>query len=172
MLELLWGLPAGREAPQTLRTLPLYLFYKIWKWKHLEFKTLSSNLIFTVGRVKLFIGGVWWCCCWSGCQEGQVVGRAANTWPTWAGGAMQPTWLRRQTLPRLLCNVPGKFPYEPTYLRADRPHIGLVDYPLSPFDLWLSSLYLLLLESPWLWSSSNYWRMFMDFDPWRCYLII
>jgi hypothetical protein len=29
------GLSMGREALQTLRTLPLYLLYKIWKWKHL-----------------------------------------------------------------------------------------------------------------------------------------
>jgi hypothetical protein len=47
-LELLQELVTNQEALRTLRTLPLYLFYNIWKWEHMEANNFNSDIIFTV----------------------------------------------------------------------------------------------------------------------------
>jgi hypothetical protein len=123
MLELLRGLPIGREALQTLRTSPLYLFYNIWKWKHLEANNLNSDLIFTMERVRGFIDGVMQCPSRSRCREGHVADRPGNS--------MQPTCVSQQTPPQALDSVPAKFPREPPYLRVSRPWVWAGQQPFE-----------------------------------------
>jgi hypothetical protein len=64
--------PGRAPNPQYLAPLPIL---HIWKWKQLEANNLISDVIFTVERVRTFIGGVGWCLGHSRCWEGHVVGR-------------------------------------------------------------------------------------------------